>query len=244
MPLELRTVGGATIELPNLDDTVNVRQILNALVDDLSYNPGVSLMFGGKILKADQTIGHFPHGGIMVVGKVVAGQPKRVAASASLPRAAPTTITLHINIPAAQREITITLSSDASIGDMAKAAKEKFPLLVDAKYVHAGNYLANSNGLLKAFGVNDGAHLLAAVGPTADPKALQVMQVRESHTKLRVAVEGQSVTLQMRKGFHEECMRLLFKLDEIKDVSEALRAERKALAKEIQSTQDLLEVDM
>ena len=46
-----------------------------------------------------------------------------------------------------------------------------------------------------------------------------------------------------RKQAHEECMRLLFKLDEVKEVSEAVRAERKTLAKEIQTTQDGLGVD-
>lgn len=244
MPLELRTVGGQTIELPNLDDTALVRDIAMTLVEDLSYNPGVSLMFAGRILKPDQGIGGFPHGGIMVVGKVVprAAKPAAPAASAAAPaaKAPPTDMTIYITVPAAQREVSVTVSSDATVGDLAKAAQIRFPQLNGAKYVHAGNVLSNEGGLLKAFGVFDGAKLHAAVGASADPKLIQIMQVREGHAAVVKRIAGRALSDNERKHTHEECMRLLFKLDEIKEVSEEVRAERKTVAKLIQVTQDSL----
>jgi hypothetical protein len=79
--------------------------------------------------------------------------------------------------------------------------------------------------------------------PAVDPKAFQVQQVRAAHDQLRARVEGPDVPLKLRKGAHEECMRLFYRLDEISDVSDSVRAERKELAKEIQRTQDALGIE-
>ena len=156
-------------------------------------------------------------------------------------------MTLLVHHPAAGTTLHVTVEDGATVEDLchAAAAAGGDPLLKLAKMVFNGKVLAPATRELRAFGIGAGSNLHAAAGQFADTRALELLNVAEGLVTARARVtaapsEGDAAHVaKVRKTVTEDCMRLLFRLDNLDDLEGDQRQERRRLVKEVNAVIDL-----
>ncbi len=154
-------------------------------------------------------------------------------------------LTLTVRIPPDQPQIQISVPDTATVADAVHACSSLNPSLVGCGLIFRGKVLTQKpKEELKSFGVHDGMTLYAILH-SVNPAVVHLAEIKADLDSLKapfIDEAGSLVTLDSRRthAFYEDSMKLLYRLDNLEGLPDDLRAERKALVKEIQHLQDVI----
>jgi hypothetical protein len=174
------------------------------------------------------------------------GPQPTVPPTSPVPERGSTVLNLKVQIPADNSSIAISVADNATVMQAVQACGAIRKDLANCRLIFRGKVLnERPNNELKSFGVHDGMTLHAISG-TVNPLAVHLAEIKADFNTLKVPcfdVSGQFQKLDDRRRnlFYEDSMKLLYRLDNLEGLPDDLRAERKALVKEIQQLQDSLQ---
>lgn len=157
------------------------------------------------------------------------------------PRSFDAAKTLFVEVPASGKRHTIVLHGNPTMEDLLVHLLAKDATLLGSRFVFRGKLLDSHTKPLRDYGIHDGCTIHCASGTMKDPNAVIIHALQNEVAEVQSKV-APDLLAQQRKGYHEQLMKVLFKLDGLEDLPEALRLQRKELVRQIVSIQDSLQV--
>ena len=156
---------------------------------------------------------------------------------------APKPILVHAIAPGLNKQIALEVFDVSTVADLITAVLSKEPSLVGCRIASRGRLLSRDDSLAKA-GVKDESSVYVAHGEYADPRLLLLTFLRDEYRRIHHEVQKaggpQAMSATVRGGYYEELMRLLFKTDDLQELQEPHRSERKQFVRDITTLQDEL----
>ncbi|KEG07853.1 hypothetical protein DQ04_08641010 [Trypanosoma grayi] len=167
-------------------------------------------------------------------------------------------ISLKCVVPALKKNIPLMLAEDATLDDLLVAVVAQDPRLAGSKVIFRGKLLKESHVKLSVAGIRPGAPpssvistnpnmagvytLFFASGEFSDPEKVMLLEIEADVACVETEVERGELTLQQRRGYYEELMRILFRTDDLQELEGEWRARRKEVVLKVTSMQDRLRV--
>ncbi|ESL08166.1 hypothetical protein TRSC58_04135 [Trypanosoma rangeli SC58] len=168
-------------------------------------------------------------------------------------------ISLKCTAPALKKNIHLELPCDSTLGDLLLEVLSQEPRLAGAKVVFRGKLLSGSDVKLNSYGIRGGAPpaSLISINPDAsglytlyfasdeysEPQKVMLLEIEADTASIEAAIKGGGLSMQRRKGYYEELMRILFRTDNLQDLEGEWRSRRKDAVVRVTQLQDMLGVE-
>ncbi|EKF25996.1 hypothetical protein MOQ_010331 [Trypanosoma cruzi marinkellei] len=169
-------------------------------------------------------------------------------------------ISVKCMVPALKKSINLELPGDATLGDLLLEVVSQEPRLAGSKVVFRGKLLSGSDAKLNAYGIHADAPpsslsltnpdasgvytLFFASGEYSDPQKVMLVEIEADTACIESIIKGGELTIQQRRGYYEELMRILFRTDNLQELEGEWRSRRKDAVMRVTRIQDLLNVDV
>ncbi|ORC87867.1 uncharacterized protein TM35_000191110 [Trypanosoma theileri] len=172
-------------------------------------------------------------------------------------------IPLKCIIPALDKSIILELPEDATIGDLLLLAVAQEPRLAGSKIVFRGKVLSGSDVRLSSCGIRNGGPPLSVItlnpnaegvytlffacGEYSNTNKVMLVEIETDVSNIVSSIQDhehqqKELPLQLRRGYYEELMRILFRTDNLQDLDDDWRLRRKDVVKKVTHIQDELNV--
>ncbi|CCW61937.1 unnamed protein product [Phytomonas sp. EM1] len=155
----------------------------------------------------------------------------------------PARLMIHCCVPAQRRTVNVELSSDASMADLMLSIVAEVPEAVTGKLVFRGKVLPQTpESSLFNVGIRGECMVFVASGEYSNLDLIFLEEIEMDVDRIEKDIENSTTDLQ-KKGYYEELMRILFRVDGLQNLEEQWKQKRKDMVKRITYLQDKLNVD-
>ncbi|RNF06443.1 hypothetical protein TcG_10528 [Trypanosoma cruzi] len=169
-------------------------------------------------------------------------------------------ISVKCMVPALKKSINLELPGDATLGDLLLEVVSQEPRLAGSKVVFRGKLLSGSDAKLNAYGIYADAlpsslsltnpdasgvyTLFFASGEYSEPQKVMLLEIEADTACIESIIKDGGLTIQQRRGYYEELMRILFRTDNLQELEGEWRSRRKDAVMRATRIQDVLNVDV
>ncbi|KAF5219031.1 hypothetical protein ECC02_008032 [Trypanosoma cruzi] len=169
-------------------------------------------------------------------------------------------ISVKCMVPALKKCINLELPGDATLGDLLLEVVSQEPRLAGSKVVFRGKLLSGSDAKLNAYGIYADAlpsslsltnpdasgvyTLFFASGEYSEPQKVMLLEIEADTACIESIIKDGELTIQQRRGYYEELMRILFRTDNLQELEGEWRSRRKDAVMRATRIQDVLNVDV
>ncbi|KAF8280653.1 hypothetical protein TcBrA4_0092400 [Trypanosoma cruzi] len=163
-------------------------------------------------------------------------------------------------VPALKKSINLELPGDATLGDLLLEVVSQEPRLAGSKVVFRGKLLSGSDAKLNAYGIYADAlpsslsltnpdasgvyTLFFASGEYSEPQKVMLLEIEADTACIESIIKDGGLTIQQRRGYYEELMRILFRTDNLQELEGEWRSRRNDAVMRATRIQDVLNVDV